>query len=132
MSRASKTSTRPAGMARCCALRRGRAAGKQKKNRTPARARALKDALSLSLESLIVATADRAAELVVSGWRQQPAGAGLLADIDSTSTRDGAASHEDFVASALADLGLEASNGTGGSRQDSAALVRATAGLSPL
>jgi GTPase SAR1 family protein len=110
--------------------RRGRGGGKQKKQRMPARARALKDALATSLQSLIVATADRAAELVVSDWRQQPAGAQLLADIDAANKR-GAESHEDFVASALADLGI-ATAIAGGSRQDSAALARATAGLPPM
>jgi GTPase SAR1 family protein len=113
-------------------LRRGRGGGKQKKQRMPARARALKDALATSLESLIVATADRAAELVVSEWRQHPAGARLLADIDAATRRGGATSQDDFVASALADLGLVTGIGAGGSRQDSAALARATAGLAPL
>jgi hypothetical protein len=113
-------------------LRRGRGGGKQKKQRTPVRARALKDALATSLESLIVATADRAAELVVSDWRQHPAGARLLADIDAAGNHGGAASEADFVASALADLGLTAAAGTSGSRQDSASLARATAGLAPL
>jgi GTPase SAR1 family protein len=111
--------------------RRGRGGGKQKKQRTPARARALKDALATSLQSLIVATADRAAELVVSDWRQQPAGAQLLADIDAANMPGAGESHEDFVASALADLGIPTAI-AGGSRQDSAALARATAGLPPL
>jgi GTPase SAR1 family protein len=111
--------------------RRGRGGGKQKKQRMPARARALKDALATSLQSLVVATADRAAELVVTDWRQQPAGAQLLADIDGANKRNGGQSHEDFVASALADLGITAAI-AGGSRQDSAALARATAGLPPL
>ena len=111
--------------------RRGRGGGKQKKQRMPTRARALKDALAISLQSLIVATADRAAELVVTDWRQQPAGAQLLAEIDAANKRSGGESHEDFVASALADLGIAAAI-AGGSRQDSAALARATAGLSPL
>jgi hypothetical protein len=109
--------------------RRGRGGGKQKKQRMPARARALKEALATSLESLIVATADRAAELVVTAWRGQPAGAQLLADIDAVNRRDGA---EDFVATALADLGVATAAGAAGSRQDSAALARATAGLPPL
>jgi len=113
-------------------LRRGRAGGKQKKQRMPARARAVKDALAASLESLIVATADRAAELVVSDWRQQPAGVQLLADMDTAGTRGGAASEDDFVASALADLGVAAASGTGASQPDSASLARATAGLPPL
>jgi hypothetical protein len=112
-------------------VRRGRGGGKQKKQRMPGRARALKEALATSLESLIVATADRAAELVVTNWRQQTAGARLLADIDAASKRGGV-SDEDFVATALADLGVPSGIGVGGGRQDSAALARATAGLTPL
>ena len=112
--------------------RRGRGGGKQKKQRMPARARALKDALAASLESLIVATADRAAELVVAEWRQQPAGSRLLADIDTASRRGGVTGQEDYVATALHDLGVANGIGAAGSRQDSAALARATAGLPPL
>jgi hypothetical protein len=111
-------------------VRRGRGGGKQKKQRMPGRARALKEALATSLESLIVATADRAAELVVTKWRQQAAGARLLADIDAS--KRGGVSDEDFVATALADLGVPTGIGVGGGRQDSAALARATAGLTPL
>jgi len=123
---------RTGDLLRTLQVRRGRGGGKQKKQRMPARARSLKEALATSLESLIVATADRAAELVVTDWRQQPAGARLLADIDAASRRGGAGSHEDFLASALADLGVDDGIGVGGSRQDSAALARATAGLTPL
>ena len=53
-------------------VRRGRGGGKPKKQRMPARASALKAALQTSLESLVTATADRAAELVVTDWRHQP------------------------------------------------------------
>jgi GTPase SAR1 family protein len=113
-------------------VRRGRGAGKQKKQRMPARAGALKDALQVSLESLVIATADRAAELVVTDWRGQPAGACLLADIDAGSRGGGAANTRDFVTSAMADLGLADGSGHGGSTQDSTALARATAGLAPL
>ena len=49
-------------------VRRGR--GRQKKQRMPARAAALKSALAASMVSLVTATADRAAELVVSDWQQ--------------------------------------------------------------
>jgi GTPase SAR1 family protein len=113
-------------------VRRGRGSGKQKKQRLPARASALKDALRTSVESLIAATADRAAELVVTDWRQQPAGVRLLADIDASSRRGGPVSEASFVATALADLGVAGGTSAGGSRQDSAALARATAGLTPL
>ena len=113
-------------------VRRARG-GKQKKQRLPARAGALKQALQSSLESLVTATADRAAELVVTDWRSQPAGARLLGDIDAASNRGGAIVTEDgFVTSAMADLGIVSGAGHGGSTQDSAALARATAGLAPL
>ena len=112
--------------------RRGRGGGKQRKQRMPARARALNEALRTSMQSMIGATADRAAELVVTDWRQQPAGARLLADIDAASRRGGVVSEADYVASALADLGVAFGAGVSGSRPDSAALARATAGLSPL
>jgi energy-coupling factor transporter ATP-binding protein EcfA2 len=113
-------------------VRRGRGGGKQRKQRMPARARALNEALRTSMQSLIGATADRAAELVVTDWRQQPAGARLLADIDAASRRGGAVNEADYVASALADLGVALGADVSGSRLDSAALARATAGLSPL
>ncbi len=112
-------------------VRRGRSGSKQKKQRMPARANALKLAVQTSVEALIAATADRAAELVVTQWRQQPAGARLLADIDATSKR-GSGNEADFVATALADLGVVSATAAGGSRQDSAALARSTAGLAPL
>ncbi len=112
-------------------VRRGRGSGKQKKQRLPARAGALKEALQVSLESLVTATADRAAELVVTDWRGQPAGACLLADIDASS-RGGGVNEHDFVTTAMADLGIASGAGHGGSTQDSAALARATAGLAPL
>jgi hypothetical protein len=114
--------------------RRGRGSGKQKKQRMPARATALKAALQASLQSLVTATADRAAELVVSDWRHQAAGARLLADIDAASSHSGGAivTEHDFVTSAMADLGLAGGAGPGAITQDSAALARATAGLAPL
>jgi GTPase SAR1 family protein len=113
-------------------VRRGRGSGKQKRQRMPARAKALKEALRTSVESLISATADRAADVVVTEWRQQPAGARLLADIDAASGHGAAASEADFVTSALADLGVATGVVAGGSRLDSVALARATAGLTPL
>jgi hypothetical protein len=113
-------------------VRRGRGGGKQKKQRMPARASALREALRASMGSLITATADRAAELVVTDWQQQPAGARLLADIDRATSRGGVVSEADFLATALADLGVASGSGLGGSMQDSAALARATAGLTLL
>ncbi len=113
-------------------VRRARGGGKQKKQRLPARAGALKAALQTSLESLVTATADRAAELVVTDWRSQPAGARLLGDIDAASGRGGGATGHEFVTSAMVDLGIASGTGHSGSTQDSAALARATAGLAPL
>jgi GTPase SAR1 family protein len=112
-------------------VRRGRGA-KQKKVRMPARAAAVKAALQASMVSLVTATADRAAELVVADWQQRRAGAALLAEMGPTEAggADAATSAEaDFVATALADLGLTASGGAGADGLDRAALARATAGL---
>ena len=112
-------------------VRRGRGSGKKKGQRMPARANALKLAVRTSVEALIAAAADRAAEQVVTQWREHPAGARLLADIDATSKRS-TGNEADFVATALADLGVVSGTAVGGSRQDSAALARSTAGLAPL
>ena len=111
-------------------VRRGR--GKQKKLQTPARASALKEALQASVESLIAATASRAAEAVVASWQLQPAGASLLGDLDAAARRPSAGGQfgeTDFVASALADLGLASGTATDADRHDSAALARPTAAL---
>jgi GTPase SAR1 family protein len=113
-------------------VKRGRGSGKQRRQRLPARASALAEALLASVESLIAATADRAAELVVSEWRGRPAGARLLADLDAASPRGGTAAESEYVTSALADLGLDSGTAAGGLRPDSEALARATAGLTPL
>ena len=114
--------------------RRGRGGGKQKKQHLPARASALKDALQTSMESLVAATADRAAELVVASWQEQPAGAGLLAGlvVGATSRGGPALSEADFVASALADLGLTTEITAGANGRDPAALARATGGLAAI
>jgi 50S ribosome-binding GTPase len=112
-------------------VRRGRGA-KQKKLRTPARAAALKDALQASMVSLVTATADRAAELVVADWQQRPAGAALLAVLGATGSRDGHGApptEADFVATALADLGLITGTAAMTDSLDPAALARASAGL---
>ena len=109
-------------------VRRGRGGGKQRKQQLPARAIALKAALQASMVSLVTATADRAAELVVAEWQQQPAGNGLLADQGETAS-SAVASEADYVASALADLGLVSDASTDAGNRDPAALARATAGL---
>jgi energy-coupling factor transporter ATP-binding protein EcfA2 len=89
-------------------VRRGRGtAGKGKKHRLPARASALRAALDLSLESLIAAMADRAAEEAVAAWQENPAGAALLNRTPTVGPAvAGADGETDFVASALADLGI--------------------------
>jgi hypothetical protein len=111
--------------------RRGRG-GKQKKIRTPTRAGALKEALQASMESLVVAAGGRAAEEVVTGWQYQPAGASLLAELDAAAQRVAsgeAPSEDDYLATALAELGLATEPGDDSDRSDSAALARPTAGL---
>lgn len=109
-------------------VRRGRGGGKQRKQQLPARAIALKAALQASMVSLVTATADRAAELVVGQWQQQPAGSGLLAD-QGAAANSAVPSEADYVASALADLGLVSDISTDAGSRDPAALARATAGL---
>jgi len=112
-------------------VRRGRA-GRQKKPRTPTRAAALREALQVSLESLVIAAGGRAAEGVVASWQDQPAGARLLRDLDAAARRltpGDASREEEFVATALADLGLASDAQAGDGRKDSATLARPTAGL---
>jgi energy-coupling factor transporter ATP-binding protein EcfA2 len=89
-------------------VRRARGqAGKGKKQRLPARAAALRAALDTSLEALISAMADRAAEEAVAAWRENPAGAALMGGTASADPAGvGSAGETDFVASALADLGI--------------------------
>jgi energy-coupling factor transporter ATP-binding protein EcfA2 len=90
-------------------LRRSRGqAGRARKQRLPARARALRAALETSLESLIAAAAGRAAERSVAAWQENPAGAALLDREPGTApdASGGPAGETDFVATALADLGV--------------------------
>jgi 50S ribosome-binding GTPase len=109
--------------------RRGRG-GKAKKDRTSIRAEALRTALHASLQSLIISTADRAAEQSADSWQHTDAGTALLAAA-STGARqpDGTAvSETQFVATALADLGVADTS----AQPDPAALAslsRATTGL---
>jgi hypothetical protein len=110
--------------------RRGRG-GKLKKDRPAGRADALRAALHASLESLIISTADRAAEQGADCWQRSRAGTALLAAATSGArpAADGTAvSETQFVASALADLGVTDAS----AEPDPAALAslsRATAGL---
>jgi GTPase SAR1 family protein len=115
--------------------RKGRGTGRGKKERTPARAVALREALHASLVSLIGSTADRAAEQVVAAWQTEPAGAGLLTGLSGGGSAGGSPggpgeseSEPDFVASALADLGLT-DGSAAGSQGSVAALARASSNL---
>jgi hypothetical protein len=115
---------------RALQTRRGRGGGRQRKQQLPSRAIALKKALRASMVSMVAASADRAAELVISGWRQRPAGAGLLAEQGAAASKRNAAQNEaDYVASALADLGLVSDASADVRDRDPAELARATAGL---
>jgi hypothetical protein len=109
--------------------RRGR--GKLKKDRSPGRADALRAALHASLEALIISTADRAAEQSADSWQRSWPGTALLAAATpgAKHAADGTAvSETEFVATALADLGVaDASAETDPTAL--ASLSRATAGL---
>jgi GTPase SAR1 family protein len=108
--------------------RRGRG-GKAKKDRASGRAEALRTALHASLESLIISTADRAAEQSADSWQHTEAGTALLATVATGARQpDGTVSETEFVASALADLGVADAS----AEPDPAALAslsRSTAGL---
>jgi energy-coupling factor transporter ATP-binding protein EcfA2 len=111
-------------------VRRGRApGGKAKRKRLPARASALRVALRGSLESLIEATADRAAEDAVARWQGIPAGAALLAEL-AEAAGAGRSAASDYLALALADLGM-AEDAANERRPpaDAAALARSTPDL---
>jgi GTPase SAR1 family protein len=110
-------------------VRRARGqAGKGKKQRLPARAAALRAALDTSLESLIAAMAERAAEHAVAAWRENPAGAALMGGTPTAGPAGAGSAETDFVASALADLGiLDASSPA--EHPGPAALGRPSAGL---
>ncbi len=114
---------------RTLATRRGRGGSRQRKQQLPARAIALKGALQASMVALVMATADRAAERVVAGWQRQPAGRGLLAERGAAGDSHDGPDESDFVASALADLGLVSDPGANAADCDPAALARATPGL---
>jgi energy-coupling factor transporter ATP-binding protein EcfA2 len=111
-------------------VRRGRApGGKAKRKRLPARASALRVALRGSLESLIEATADRAAEDAVARWQGIPAGAALLTEL-AEAAGAGRSAASDYLALALADLGM-AEDAANERRPpaDAAALARSTPDL---
>jgi len=112
-------------------LQTRRAVGRQRRRRSPARARALRSAVCQALESLLIAAADRAAEQSVSRWRDHPAGAALLDQLAAGDGDDWAGSQ--FAADAGLILGLD-TDAAGGPDQESpgqaaAALARASADL---
>ncbi len=123
--------------------RRGRGAtGKSRKQRMPARAAALKASLQSSLEALVVAMADKAAEGTVASWSLVPAGEALLGGLAAArgaraaaangGARPAESSEADFVAAALADLGLVSAADVSSAAPDPSALGRATPGLAQL
>ncbi|HEX4660023.1 MAG TPA: GTPase [Streptosporangiaceae bacterium] len=67
--------------------RGGRPAGRPRKRRIPARARALNEALRGGLETLVAALADRAAEETVARWQQGPAGDALVSAFAEAAAR---------------------------------------------
>jgi 50S ribosome-binding GTPase len=114
-------------------VRRGRPA-KPKKQRLSARATGLKTALQASLESLVESVADRAAEQAVLSWQQMQAGAALLAGLEAAHRRGSGAppGEADFLASALADLGVAGGSGGNARTTDPASLSKASPGLAAL
>jgi energy-coupling factor transporter ATP-binding protein EcfA2 len=116
-------------------LQTRRAVGRQRRRRSPARARALRSAVCQALESLLISAADRAAEQSVSRWRDHPAGAALLDQLAAGDGGDGWAGSQ-FAADAGLILGLDteptdalATADRESPEQAAAALARASADL---
>jgi Dynamin family len=107
--------------------------GKPRNQRLPARAAALKSALAASLESLVVAVTNRAAEQAVAGWQRHPAGAALLSGLGAQPGQrvdgESAPSEADYLAAALADLGIATRAYPAGEVADAEALARASGAL---
>jgi energy-coupling factor transporter ATP-binding protein EcfA2 len=118
------------------ALQVRRSDGKQRRRRIPARAQTLRSALCAALESLVISIADRAAEDAVSRWRDHPAGAALLDQLDAGEDA-GDWGGSQFAADAGLLFGLDQADAAGaGAGQDShgragraGALGRASADL---
>lgn len=116
-------------LVRTLQVRKSRSAGRRRAE-SPGRAAVLKSALAASIVAMVTATGDRAAERVMTSWQQLPAGAGLIEDLGSARGGGGGPLGEpDFVATALADLGLVTATETGADRPDLSGLSRATPGL---
>jgi hypothetical protein len=109
--------------------RGGGKAGKPRNQRLPARTAALKFALADSLESLIVAVTNRAAEQAVASWQRHPAGAALLSGLGARANGAAGPTEADFLAAALADLGISNRTDPAGETPDPDALARASTGL---
>ncbi|WP_018658509.1 hypothetical protein [Actinomadura flavalba] len=62
----------------------GKRHGAARRQRGPTRVRALKSALRAGLESLIVSSAEHAAEQVIAGWREHPAGGPVMAEASAS------------------------------------------------
>ena len=84
--------------------RPGRAGGRPRRRRLPARASALKSALRGGLETLVASIADRAAEDAVTRWQEHPSGAAMLTELADQGRGDCAAESRFAVAAGL-DLG---------------------------
>jgi energy-coupling factor transporter ATP-binding protein EcfA2 len=87
----------------------GRPAGRPRRRRIPARAKALQTALRGGLETLVAAIADRAAEDVVTRWQEHPAGAALL---DKLTGASGPAVEPPLTEPAELDFAQPAANGS--------------------
>jgi hypothetical protein len=114
-------------------VRRGRSSSaRSRKKRLPARAGALRVALRASLESLVVATADRAAEQAVTAWQDQAPGAALLSQLTAAAQESRSAA-SDYLALALADLGMAQDTPADGGKPpaDATALAHSSPALAP-
>ncbi len=113
-------------------VRRGKkASGGRPKNSEPDRAAALQAALHASLASLVTSLADRAAEQAVGAWRRLPPGQALLAGLATGNGQaaNGQSEGPDYIAAALADLGLAEPAENGAGPADVAALARSSPAL---
>src|SRR5215470_16916521 len=113
------------------ALQAGRAVGRPRRRRGPARAQTLRTAVRTALESLLISVADRAAEGSVSRWRNLPAGIALLDQLAAGDDGDGWGGSQ-FAADAGLIFGLdpaEAGAPKDAPEQAAAALGRASADL---
>jgi hypothetical protein len=113
--------------------RRGGSSNKQRRQRGPARAVALKAALRGAIESLVTSVAGRAAEETVARWRDHPAGVALLEPL--TPESDPTWNGSQFAADVSAIFGFDVTpagkdgRGNGDPRDIAASLSRASTDL---